>query len=149
MEIPESLSVNENISADHSVACKLRKFLYRLKQAPRCWNYKFSSFLKKFNLKETNADKCIFFGEFEDSEVYLALFVDDGIIAAKSLKVLKSIRKTLSEQFEITIGDSSNFEGLEISRNREQKTMFIHQSMYTKRISQKFGMEDAKGVRTR
>lgn len=94
MEIPEGLSIKKkDLSAGHNVVCKLRKSLYGLKQAPLCWNYKFSVFLKRFNLKETNADKCVFFGEFEGSEVYLALFVDDGIIAAKSLKVVESIKK--------------------------------------------------------
>lgn len=147
MEVHEGLTVTDT---GNNVVCKLNKSLYGFKQVlgfkPRCWNNKFSSFLTKFSLIQTNADKCVFFGEFNGSEVYLALFVDDGIIAAKSQKVLDSIVISLSASFEITLGNGSNFVGLEISKNREQNTMFIHQSLYTKKIIQKCRMENAKGL---
>ena len=80
MELPKGVCVEgeENVA---SVVCRLNKSLYRLKQAPRCWNMKFNNFLRKFNLMETDADKCIYIGKWEGSTVYLALFVDDGLIA--------------------------------------------------------------------
>ena len=131
-----------------SAACKLSKSLYGLKQAPRCWNAKFSNFLRQFNLKETDADKCIFFGSFQGSEIYLALFVDDDIIAAKSKGVLESIVKTLSETFEITLGNYSTFVGLQIEQDRVNKTMFIHQSAYAKQIIEKFGIKNSKILRS-
>lgn len=151
MEIPEGfdeIELETVGSKKGGVVCKLNKSLYGLKQAPRCWNIKFTSFLRRFNLKETDADKCIFFGNFEGSDVYLALFVDDGIIAAKSAKTLKSIVKSLSDAFEITLGDCSKFVGLQICRDRVCKTMFIHQSAYTKEIIEKFGMKNSKGIST-
>lgn len=76
----------------------VKKSLYGLKQAPRCWNLKFTSFLRSFKLKETDADKCIFFGVCDGYEVYLALFVDDGIVAAKSSVVINKIIKALSSK---------------------------------------------------
>ena len=42
-------------------------------------------------MKEIDADSCIFYGIYDGYEVYLALFVDDGLVAAKSLKVIDSI----------------------------------------------------------
>lgn len=61
---------------------KLNKFLYGLKQVPRCWNKKFNAFLHEFCFKETEADQYIFVGNVGNEPVYLALFVDDGLVAA-------------------------------------------------------------------
>jgi Reverse transcriptase (RNA-dependent DNA polymerase). len=91
-------------------------------------------------LREINADKCIFFGTYEGFKVHLALFVDAGIVAAKSSKVINSIVKALNENFEITLGDCSNFVGMQICRDRVMKTMFIHQSAYAKKVIERFGM---------
>lgn len=101
MKLSEELVVEDNES---DCVCKLDKSLYGLKQSPRCWNMKFSSFLRQFNLKETDADKCLFYGCFEGCEIYLALFVNDGIIAAKLTGVLESIVKSLNATFEIILG---------------------------------------------
>lgn len=117
-----------------------------MKQAPRCWNEKFSSVLTKFNLKETDADKCVFFGNYKGCQVYLALFVDDGVIAAKSKEVLQSIVNSLNKVFDITLGDCSSFVGLQICRDRSNKSLFIHQRAYTESVIEKFGMKDSKGV---
>lgn len=85
MAVPEGLGAKElSDSAKKDVVCRLQKSLYGLKQAPRCWNKKFSAFLKEFNFKEIKTDKCIFVGSVKKSVVYLALYVDDGLIAAKT-----------------------------------------------------------------
>lgn len=81
MEVPVGLNINKEVGDRETLVCKLEKSLYGLKQAPRCWNTKFCNFLKCFNFKESDADKCVFFGNYEGSLAYLALFVDDGIIA--------------------------------------------------------------------
>lgn len=73
------------------------------------------------------ADPCIFVGEFNEETVYLALFVDDGLVAAKSKSTLNLIANKLNEVFKIQIGDSSSFVGLQIKRNRVNKTLVIHQ----------------------
>lgn len=146
MEIPTGLRIDKEERRQESVVCKLKKSLYGLKQAPRCWNVKVASFLKQFNLRESDADKCVFCGVYSDCKVYLALFVDDGIIASKSPKVIADIVNTLREEFEITLGDCSYFIGIPIERDRERKSMFVHQTAYAKKIIEKFGMNDAKRV---
>lgn len=146
MEMPTGLQVSEEAKHRGSVVCLLKKSLYGLKQAPRCWNLKFTNFLKSFNLKETNADRCVFYGIYGGYEVYLALFVDDGIVASKSSRVIDNIVRSLSEEFEITLGDCSSFIGMQICRDRVSKSMFVHQSAYARKKIEKFGMSQAKGV---
>lgn len=65
--------------------------MYGLKQSPRCWNRRFIQFLKEFDFKECEADSCVFVGQFKSEPVYLALFVDDGLVAANSQKTLYCI----------------------------------------------------------
>lgn len=79
-------------------------------------------------------------------EVYLALFVDDGLLASKSQRVLDDVIKTLSSCFSITVGNAKVFAGLQIERDRSNKTVFLHQQAYTRRIIEKFGMCNAKVV---
>lgn len=90
MEIPDGVS--ESKKGDNMV-CLLVKSLYGLKQAPRCWNKNFKCFLRKFNFIECEGDKCVFVGKFNEVKVYLALYVDDGLIACASLTILHLIIK--------------------------------------------------------
>lgn len=45
--------------------------------------------------------------------MYLALFMDDGLIACESRVVLDSIIDELNKSFEIILGDASIFVGLQ------------------------------------
>lgn len=146
VEIPEGLKVSKNLGARGDYVCRLNKSLYGLKQAPSCWNQKFTKFLKKFNFTQGEADQCIFKGCVNGENVNLALFVDDGLVAAKSNEVLNVVIEYLKSAFEITIGNAEKFVGLQIARNRSEETMFIHQIGYVGQILEKFGMLDAKLV---
>ena len=146
MEVPEGFNIVKGRKYD--VVCKLNKSLYGLKQAPRCWNERFRKFLQKFSLRETESDKCIFRGSVNGSEVFLALFVDDGLIAAESSQVLESVIKSLEKEFEITIGNGEIFVGIQIERDRVNKTLFLHQEAYTKKILSRFKMSESKTVST-
>lgn len=144
MKVPEGLAIGNNSGVQKDYVCKLSKSLYGLKQAPRCWNLKFSEFLKKFDFTQGDAEHCIFKGCVDGENVFLALFVDDGLVAAKSNRVLDAVISHLKSAFRITVGDVSRFVGLQIERNRVDKTMFVHQSEYAEKIVKRFGMLDAR-----
>ena len=86
----------------------------------------------------------MFTGKYKNDEVYLALFVDDGLVASKNVEKLKKIIQRLSETFKITVEDSNVFVGLQIERDKRNKRLIIHQSEYTRKIIEKFGMAEAK-----
>lgn len=88
----------------------------------------------------------MFHGCVKGTDVYLALFVDDGLIAAKSHRALDSIVESLRSIFKITLGDGHIFVGVQIERNCKNKTLFFHQGAYTKRIIEKFEMSEAKAT---
>lgn len=148
MEIPEGLNVEEERrnSGVISAMCKLQKSLYGLKQAPRCWNHTFTQFLSKFDLKCSDADKCVFAGSRNGESVYLVLFIDDGLVAAKSVKTLVYLAECLESEFKVTFGNSSFFVGMQIESMRESKRLFIYQSAYIITMLEKFGMSNAKAM---
>lgn len=126
MKIPEGLQTS-NVNEEKKVpVCKLVKALYGLKQASRCWNEKFTAFLKKFKFSECESYKCVFKEHINNNMILLALYVDDGLIFAKSKETINIIIDTLGETFQITIGNANVFVGMQIERDRVNKTMSIH-----------------------
>lgn len=143
MSLPEGLEVTNS-----NKVCKLNKALYGLKQASRCWNTTFDKFLKHFDFSESHADKCIYTGTFCNSVVYLALYVDDGLLFAKSEEALNCITDELKKEFDITCDTSNIFVGMQITRNENDGSIFIHQYAYIERLLSKLGMSEARTIGT-
>lgn len=109
MEMLEDLDVDGDKS---DVICMLQKSLYSLKQAPRYWNDKFTHFLAQFGFKQCNSNLCIFLRQVENSVVYLALFIDNGLITSKNKTALETVLNKLCDEFEITLGNGKSFVGV-------------------------------------
>ena len=62
--------------------CRLKRSPYGLKQAARCWNKRSISFMGK-------ADPCLFYRTHEDSFLYVAIYVDDGLVIGNKPKKMK------------------------------------------------------------
>lgn len=141
MRPPEGLSVPEG----HTL--KLVRSLYGLKQAPRCWNLKFDNMLKIFNMKHTQSDPCVYVSN-DPEPIYLALYVDDGLIFAKDKRTLSRMIGYLTKHFKVKTVTTSCFIGVEILHNREEDFVFLHQRGYVEKLLSKFNMTDAKGAAT-
>jgi len=122
---------------------KLQRSLYGLKQAPRYWNKKFKNMLMNFDLKETKADPCVFVSNKNNQLLIVAIFVDDGLIAATNNQLVDIMVKYLKDNFETKEGKLDHFLGIEIDQ-RPDGSIFIHQSSYCKRILERFNMEETK-----
>ena len=62
--------------------CLLRKSMYVLKQSPRRWNHRFSSFMKDQLFECCSKDLYIYMRDVKtDKAIYLLLYVDDMLIA--------------------------------------------------------------------
>jgi len=87
---------------DH--ACLLKKSLYGLKQSPRQWYKKFNSFMIGHNYSRSNYDSCVYHKKLLDGTyVYLLLYVDDMLIASKSISEINKLKTLLNNEFEIKI----------------------------------------------
>ena len=64
--------------------CLLKKSIYGLKQSIRQWYKRFDSFMISHNFNRCTYDSCVYFRSCDDDLfVYLLLYVDDMLIAAK------------------------------------------------------------------
>ncbi|KAF2902740.1 hypothetical protein ILUMI_03448 [Ignelater luminosus] len=65
--------------------------------------------------------------KFRNEDLILALFVDDGLLMGNDPKVLDQFIAVMNRTFECTICDPNQYVGLEIIRDRPNKTIFIYQ----------------------
>jgi hypothetical protein len=93
--------------------CRLKRSLYGLKQAPLCWNKRVINFMEKVGLKNSTADPCLFYRK-NDSFLYIAIYVDDGLVVGNKDEEIVMFVGLLQEEFKITIGSFENFLGMQI-----------------------------------
>jgi len=122
--------------------CRLERSLYGLKQASKCWHERFTTFLKKFNLKPTTADPCVFIDHEEESTLILAIYIGDGLIAAMDVTVMNALFTELEREFEVTTSTLSLFLGFQIERCKDG-SIFLHQTGYARKVLERFNMTDA------
>ena len=123
----------------------MKRSLYGLKQSSRCWNRRFTKFLMKFNLKTTNADPCIFTRNNNQKKLILAIYIDDGLIAAENQESIDELLKELEQEFDITTDQAGMFLGLQIEQQKDG-SILLHQATYTQKIIGRFRMDEANPV---
>lgn len=118
--------------------CLLLKSLYGLKQAPRAWNEVFTSFLSKYGLVQSKSDPCLFVGD----DINLVIYVDDGLIAARSVGAAEEFLNSLKDRFEATIKNADFFLGYQIDYDIDNRSVKLHQTSYINSLFLRFGMDD-------
>ena len=81
MEQPEDFV----IPGKEKFVCKLKISFYGLKQSPRQWYKRFDTFMLSQGFKRSNYDSCVYLKIVKGSTIYLLLYVDDMLIATKSM----------------------------------------------------------------
>ncbi|RVW84134.1 Retrovirus-related Pol polyprotein from transposon TNT 1-94 [Vitis vinifera] len=98
MKQPEGFVDSEK--SDH--VCFLKKSLYGLKQSPRQWYKRFDAFMVSHEFMRNQYDSCVYFKTLPDgSFIYLLLYVDDMLIAAKNRAEINKLKQLLSSEFEM------------------------------------------------
>ena len=133
--------------------CKLRKSLYGLKQSARCWNDKIDGYLKSQGYMQNTADPCIYYrSDLIDGKVVImiiAVYVDDTVVMSNSLEILNREKAMISERFSMDDrGEIHHILGMEVRRDRINKTLTINQQSYLKDVLARFGMEKCNPVST-
>ena len=135
---------------DESKVCLLQKSLYGLKQSPRQWNHRFDEFMKKQGFVQSENDQCVYFKGNELKErVYLLLYVDDMLVAAKDMSKIQKLKDSLKTEFEMKdLGKATRILGMDIMRDRKLGILKLSQEKYLRQVIRNFNMEGAKAVVT-
>ncbi|GJR12409.1 retrovirus-related pol polyprotein from transposon TNT 1-94 [Tanacetum coccineum] len=79
------------------------------------------------------------------SLIYLLLYVDDMLVAAKDMEEIKKLKILLNTEFDMKdLGAARKILGMEIIRDRKHGKLFLSQKSYIEKIISRFGMSSAK-----
>ena len=135
-------------SGEEHMVCKLKKSLYGLKQSPRCWNTALDQKLQEMGFRQTNADPCLYM-KIDGGPAYVAVYVDDLVIAAKDPTLIKDIKDKFSSFFDMKdMGRLHHFVGMKVEQNDDTGEVWIGQGCYTGDILKRYGMENCNAVST-
>ena len=127
--------------------CKLKRALYGLKQSPRAWFGRLSSFMKKVGYKQSDADHTLFVKTSKGKTTALIVYVDDMVVTGNDPEEITKLQKLLAAEFELKdLGQLKYFLGIEVSRSKAGITMC--QRKYVLDLLAETGMLDCKPTDT-
>lgn len=141
MKLPPGFS-----STDQNKVCKLKKSLYGLRQAPRCWFTKLASALKEYGFVQSYSDYSLFTYRQQNVHLSVLVYVDDLIVAGDNAHVVTKLKEYLGRCFHMKdLGVLKYFLGLEVSRGNAG--IFLCQRKYALDIVAETGLLGGKPVR--
>ena len=138
MQQPEGFVV----SRKEDYVCLLKKSLYRLKQPPKQWYKRFDSFMTTHEFKRKSFDNCVYLKNSHDgSFIYLLIYVDDMLIAAKHKEEIRKVKAQLSKDFETKdLEIAKKILGIEIQKDRNEDKLYLSQKGYVEKVLYRFNM---------
>lgn len=131
----------EGVSLPQGKVLKLRKSLYGLKQAAKCWNDTFNNFVVQLGFQRSENDSCLYTLKKDGKCLYLCLYVDDILLGSEDDNLIDLTKEQLMSKFKIKDkGPVSHFLGLEVNYDREKGIMKIGQTKFAQKILSKFNM---------
>ena len=113
------------------IVWKLEKSLYGLKQSSQAWYTKAKTKLHKLQFERSDSDHAVFSFLTSTKFCIVTLYVDNLMIISNSPSLLRRKKRQLMSAFKMKdLGDIHWFLGLEITRDRAKKLIFVSQSRY-------------------
>jgi Reverse transcriptase (RNA-dependent DNA polymerase) len=126
---------------------KLDKALYYLKQAPRAWYGRLSSFLIENGFIRGINDTTLFTKKRDNDLLLVQIYVDDIIFGSTNAALAEEFSILMSSEFEMSMmGELNFFLGFQIKQTPEET--FVNQEKYAKELMKKFGVEDSNTSKT-
>jgi hypothetical protein len=126
---------------------KLCKALYGLKQAPRAWYECLRDFLIANAFKVGKVDPTLFTKTCDGDLFVCQIYVDDIIFGSTNQKSCEEFSRVMTQKFEMSMmGELNYFLGFQVKQLKDGT--FISQTKYTQDLLKRFGMKDAKPMKT-
>ncbi|CAH2108821.1 unnamed protein product [Euphydryas editha] len=139
LDVDVFIKCPNGLKIDEGKVLKLKRALYGLKEAPKCWNTRFHEFIIKEGFTQSKHDSCL----YGKGNNWILLYVDDILYLGKDSEIIKEMEKEFKLK---SLGEISNYLGLEVTRNKNE--MHIKQTKLIERLLEKFNMLDCKGNKT-
>jgi hypothetical protein len=138
MRVPEGLKIPEPNQNCNMFSVLLQRSLYGLKQSERMWFNRLSSFLMQRGYINNDDCPCVFIKKSSDGFC---------IISVGTTRDIEEAMAYLKTEFEMKDLTKTKFcLGLQLEHLLEG--VFVHQSTYTKRVLEKFNMNECNPLRT-
>ena len=119
---------------------KLVKALYGLRQAPRAWYAKLSSYLESLGFKKCPSEHAVYTRKEGEERLIVAVYVDDLLATGSSVQLINKFKFEMNMRFDMTyMGKLSYYLGIEVLQ--EKGCIRLEQTGYAKKIIEKAGMK--------
>ena len=134
-------------SVGEKLVCRLNKSIYGWKQAANNWYKELANFLLRQGFTRSRNNHCLFARSEEEDHTFILTWVDDIIVASRSMTVISDVKKALKATFHMEDrGRLHWFLGLRI--RQEEGKVTIDQERYIEIMLERFQMDQCKPSRT-
>jgi len=127
--------------------CRLKKTLYGLKQSGHEWNIELNQRLTSIGFRQLKSDPCMYIRNSADGSEIITVWVDDLLLFAKTSSLMNGLKKELNTILDVTdLGEPKKIVGIEITRDRPNRSIQISQSKYIESILAKQGLQTCNAV---
>jgi len=126
--------------------CRLKRALYRLKQAPGAWYGRIDTYLQQMGVVKSDVDPNLYYLMVEGEPLILVLYVDDLFLRGSS-RLIDDCKRNLTVEFDMKdLGLMHYFLGLEMWQKDGE--IFLGQGRYATYILKRFKMQDCRPMST-
>ncbi|CAL8095197.1 unnamed protein product [Prunus armeniaca] len=127
---------------------RLKKALYRLKQAPRAWYSRIEAYFAREGFQKCPYEHTLFTKSGEEGKILIVcLYVDDLIYTSNDVAMFNDFKKSMMHEFDMSdLGLMHYFLGIEVVQY--SAGIFISQKKYVQEILDRFEMKDCNSVCT-
>ncbi|KAG3170493.1 hypothetical protein PI126_g2351 [Phytophthora idaei] len=144
------MNVPRGLENAKGMLCKLAKTIYGLKQAASARNKTIHRVFLRNGFKSYGAGQCVYVRGTRNGYVYVCLYVDDMIIAAKTRDEIREVKEALMSAFKMKeLGDAKFILDMEIDPNKTAVTLMIIQTRYIDDVVERFNQGTPSQWRTR
>jgi hypothetical protein len=124
---------------------RLRRALYGLKQAGLSWWKELTASMTEIGFIRCKSDAGVYYYRHPKTHelVITVVYVDDvAFLGKKNSKLLKELKLKFSTKWECRgQGEMTEFLGMQISRDRPHRKVFLHPQKYLQKVLDQFGIK--------
>lgn len=133
------------VRSDGTVLTQIQRGIYGLKQAGKLWHDKLVVLLKEFGLEQLEGFPCIFKLKTKEGIMFVAVYVDDMMIACNNKLMREKLMNFLKRDFpdiELNTDLKQSFLGSAIEFNYTNKTIKYDNLQYIQELCEKYSITE-------